>query len=231
MMLQIIPSGEFMMADRYSYLPAIGIFILLAMIGTKILSKFKSKYGVYIITMVGILPYSIAANDRVRVWRDSITLWTDTTDKTKNSPIVYNCLGTANDIIGNYKAAIFAYNKAIELNPYYAEAYFNRGMAKAKSSDIEGCIFDFTKTITIDPNHAGGYYNRGNAYLLKKDFPKTIDDFTMYLAINPNDAYAYKIVGYSKIMCNDVERGCVDLKKAIYLGDKDAISISKEFCD
>ena len=53
--------------------------------------------------------------------------------------------------------------KAIELNPNYAKAYYNRGIAKFDLQDYKGAIADYTKAIELNPNYAKAYYNRGIA--------------------------------------------------------------------
>jgi tetratricopeptide (TPR) repeat protein len=61
------------------------------------------------------------------------------------------------------KAAIADYTKAIEFNPQFADAYFNRGLAKYSLGDKNGSIADWTKAIEVNPQYAEAYYNRGYA--------------------------------------------------------------------
>ena len=70
---------------------------------------------------------------------------------------------------GNYQGAIADYNKSIEINPQYADAYINRGNAKHKSGDTKGAIADFNKAIEINPQDADVYSNRGIARELVND--------------------------------------------------------------
>jgi tetratricopeptide (TPR) repeat protein len=55
------------------------------------------------------------------------------------------------------------YNKAIELNPDFADAYNNRGIAKYDLGDYRGAIQDYNKAIELNPDFADAYYNRGIA--------------------------------------------------------------------
>jgi len=63
--------------------------------------------------------------------------------------------------LGDIKGAIQDYDKAIELNPKYFDAYYERGEIKRITADVKGAIEDFDKAIQIAPDHAETYYKRG----------------------------------------------------------------------
>ena len=60
----------------------------------------------------------------------------------------------------NYEGAIEDYNKALDLDPNYTEAYYNRGLAKDELQDYEGAIEDYNKALDLDPNDTYAYNNR-----------------------------------------------------------------------
>ncbi len=82
--------------------------------------------------------------------------------KTENA-LFYYSRGNGNAKTRDYSGAIADYNKAIEINPRYAEAYNNRGLAKHKLKDYDGAISDFSKAIEINPRYGDAYTNRGLA--------------------------------------------------------------------
>ena len=69
--------------------------------------------------------------------------------------------GKAKFIQGDYRGAIADYDRAIELRPDYAEAYYLRGSAKMGLGDYRGAIADYDRAIELDPKDAGAYYDRG----------------------------------------------------------------------
>src|ERR1700751_1582130 len=66
----------------------------------------------------------------------------------------YLTSGLAKDDLEDYDGAISDYNKAIELNPHYAEAYYKRGNVKKNIKDYTGALADYTKSIEIKPDNA-----------------------------------------------------------------------------
>lgn len=93
--------------------------------------------------------------------------------------------------------AIKLYDKAIEINPTVAQAYFNRGACKGNNFDFEGAIKDYDKAIELNPEYMEAYGNRGNA---------KINMFTSKGNLNPTP--------------EQTESACEDFHKAVSLGDK-----------
>lgn len=78
---------------------------------------------------------------------------------------------------GDYKGAIRIFSRLIQAYPHYADAYYNRGLAKAKLGDTQGAIADYNEAIKIDTNLAEAYEERGNLWLQLKDKNQAIKDF------------------------------------------------------
>jgi tetratricopeptide (TPR) repeat protein len=93
--------------------------------------------------------------------------------------------------------SIKLYNKAIELNPTVAQAFFNRGACKGNSFDFEGAINDYDKAIELYPEYMEAYGNRGSA---------KINTFTSKGNLDPTP--------------EQTESACEDFHKAVSLGDK-----------
>jgi tetratricopeptide (TPR) repeat protein len=68
------------------------------------------------------------------------------------------------------------FNKALEINPRFAMAYNNRGLAYMEKGQYDNAIADFNKALQINPMLALAYGNRGRAYYFKKEYDKSWDD-------------------------------------------------------
>jgi len=71
------------------------------------------------------------------------------------------------------------------LNPEYAEAYYNRGVAYGESGKVEEAIADYTKAVELNPESAEAYYNRGIAYGKSGKVEEAIADYTKAIELNP----------------------------------------------
>ena len=126
--------------------------------------------------------------------------------------------------------AKIAYSKAIELDPMYESAYFNRGLAKRNLKDNYGAISDYTKAIEINPKDALAFVNRGNSKESIKDYYGAIADYTKAIEINPKDALAFSNRGITKEKIGDLKGACADWRKALQLGFQDAAKWVRDQC-
>jgi tetratricopeptide (TPR) repeat protein len=110
---------------------------------------------------------------------------------------IYPFRGISKFLKGDYDGELADFDKVIEINPKYAEAYFKRGLArvpaKGAKGDFDGAIADFDKAIVINPKYAEAYYVRALAKYLKGDYDGAIADSDKLLEINPRDAEALRI--------------------------------------
>lgn len=105
----------------------------------------------------------------------------------------------------NYYKPISDFTKAIEINPNYAKAYYNRGVIYKYLEEYLKAIADFTKYINLEKDDKNGYESRAKAYFERKDYSKSISDFTKVINIDKKDDYtlynrglAYYFLGKEK---------------------------------
>lgn len=130
--------------------------------------------------------------------------------------------------------AILDFTKAIDINPEYAEAYYNRGTAYSDQGLYDKAILDFTKAIEKNSEYAEAYYNRGNAYAEKGQYEQAITDYTGTIKITPGFAEAYYNRGNAFMLkSGDKVNACPDWKKACELGECEAFRLGKDegYCE
>jgi lipoprotein NlpI len=109
----------------------------------------------------------------------------------------YNNRGIAKVGKGDVDDAIADYNRALELDPKFADAYNNRGIAKVRKGDFDGAIADYSRALKLDPKFAAAYRRRGIAEQDESDFDGAIADYNRALELDPKFAIAYADRGIS----------------------------------
>ena len=113
--------------------------------------------------------------------------------------------------------AIEAYSHVIKLNPNYANAYYNRGVAYYAKDDYQNAINDYTKAMNLRPNDTKAYNNRGVAYCDNGDYQQAITDHTKVIELKPNDSIGYNNRGNAYRLKGEVECAITDYNRAIDL--------------
>ncbi len=182
LVLQILPFGDAIAADRYMYLPIIGL--TLACIYA--LNKFNVNRLVIIMLLVVLSSFSFA---RSALWKDSVSLFLNVLKTNPSSFIAINSLGVEYMERNDFDKSFKYLNQIVKLYPTYYKGYYNRGLLNGKTQNYEKAIYDFTKAIEYK-NYYKAYAGRASVYLALKDFPKAISDAESALKMDPKNLKA-----------------------------------------
>jgi hypothetical protein len=164
----IIQIGDHVMADRYTYLPSVGIAVMLAWgISSLIKSEDLRKKilfpsGIAVLAIIAVLTWK-----QCSYWKNSIELFKQALQVTEANYKAHANLGLALFNEGKIEEAIDHYNQAIRIEPNYNQAYYNRGTIYTKLGQYQRAIKDYNEAIRIKPDYSISYNNRGAAYLLQ----------------------------------------------------------------
>lgn len=187
--LQLIPVGSALIADRYTYIAYLGFFMFFGKIFADAYEK--KILGVPRIFILCFAPLfiiilSYQTYERIEVWKDSLSLWNNAATPEQTSPKVFINRGTIYSDKQFHELAIKDFNKALELKPDYAEAFYNRGLAYFNLKKYSESINDYSSAIKLDPQLAVAWHNRAGTYF-------TIGKYTEALS----DAIKAKDLGYT----------------------------------
>ena len=163
----LVQVGKQAMADRYTYLPSIGIAIGLAWIISFFIKKESIRKNLFPGCVVFIAVLSFMSWKQCGYWKNSFETWNHTLKATKNNYLAHNSRGVAYGELGYYQRAIEDFDEAIRLNPIGFIEYNNRGFAYAKFGQYQRAIEDYNEAISINPDYAKAYRNRAIAYLIQ----------------------------------------------------------------
>jgi tetratricopeptide (TPR) repeat protein len=213
--------GEHTFADRYLYLPSAGFVIIISsgLCGIASLDALRDRAVPIMLSVVLVITalYSAGTIKRNPVWKDSLTLWSDTVKKSPDSYGVHNNLGLAYSKKGMTDKAIENYKKAIILKPHVADAYNNLGNAFDKQGRMDKAIENYKKAIILRPHVAGAHNNLGNAYYKQGRTDEAIEEYKEALRLNPYYAKAHNNLGTAYGKMGLVDEAIEEYKEAINL--------------
>jgi len=223
LVLQLLPVGSAIMADRYGYIPSIGIFYLAAE-GISYLWNRNMKMIGGLALGVFTLFFSIKTFAQSKVWENDLTLWDDAIRQDQSSAMTYYNRGTYLMNEKKYKEALDDFNKTIELNNRYANAYFNRGKVLLDNNRLDEAMSDFNKVIELKPLNADAYYSRGVIYFNRKNYEASIKEYTKAIELKPDFSDAFYTRANSLRELKRNEEALKDYNKSIELKPAYALS-------
>jgi hypothetical protein len=158
--LGIIQIGIHWRHDLYTYLPSVGIAIIVAWGIPSLINRDRMcGMGLIASAIVFLIIMAVLSWRQCGYWKNTGTLFDESLKVTRES-YVYNNRGIYYGQSGRYELAIEDFNRAISLNNKYAIGYNNRGFAYAKIGRYQNAIEDFSQAIRLKPDYAKAYNNR-----------------------------------------------------------------------
>ncbi len=222
LMLQLIPtgSGDFNMADRYNYLPSIGLLFIVAHLLNLAWQKWKSfrYYVIGLITIAAIL-FSFQTYSRTKVWQNTETLWTDAINKNPDKCYVgyYNRGNYYQFMINDNEKAFADYKKSIEIEPNMADAHNNLGQLYEKSEHLDSAMKEYTQAIRINPIYELAYFNRASLYFHSKQYELAFADYNKIISMNKTNSDVYADLGLIYLNLHQYNLAYAKFTKAIEL--------------
>jgi protein O-mannosyl-transferase len=170
---QVIQTGGHAMADRYTYIPSLGVLILTVW-GAHELSR-RWRYQVLGLSVAGgaALVLCLAlTRQQIGYWRDSEALFRHALKVTANSFLAHYDLGAALGKKGQLDEAIRQYHEALRLKPNYADAYCNLGNAFCIRGQTDEAIRQYQEALRLKPDLVGARKNLEAVLAAKADSPK-----------------------------------------------------------
>ena len=178
---------NWIVAERYLYLPILGLLAIIALGLDKLSHNLKFKQGIYVFFSILLIMLSVRTIVRNIDWKNEDNLWIATGKTSPSSPNTHNNLGDVYGRQGNKLAALAEFQRAIELKPNYGDAYHNLANTYIELGQADKALENYQNALKFNPNLWQSYQNIAAIYFNLKKFDLTIENLTKAAAINPRN--------------------------------------------
>jgi len=225
--------GEQGHADRYTYLPHIGLFVIVVWSVADLVMVHQSRLRLAVTTPVAvlvILDLTWKAFIQTSYWRNSDTLWSHALAVTDDNDVAHNNLGYLCVDRGDLDKAISHFGSAARIrsgkrDPHYdvgsAFVQVNLADALARKGLPDEAMIHYGEAIRLQPYYADAYYNRGNVFFAQGRTDEAIADWETSLQLRPNDADAHTCLGNALLRRGSLDQAIAHYQIAVALDPQD----------
>ena len=187
----LVQVGEQAMADRYTYIPLIGLFIVVAWGASDLFRKWHiRKIYLSVIAMIILSALTVRTYFQIGYWKNGVALFEHAIKVTENNFKAHNNLATA---LGqtDLDRAIFHYKEAVRINPRYVTALGNLGLAFFNKGNYDEAISYFTKALKINPKKVDMRMDLANIFFLEGKHEEAISQYREIIKTDSKNANAH----------------------------------------
>ena len=223
----IIQVGAQAMADRYTYVPLIGLSIIVAWGMPDLLGAWRLPRAVTIgAAGVVVAAMTVTSAFQVRYWRDSKTLFTHTLEVTTDNYVAHHSLGLALFREDNLPEAIRHFSEALRVNPTFAPAHVNLGNAFAKQgrSDVAMAHFRAVLSLPASEVHPNAHNGLGLELAKLGKLDAAVAQYKKALEQDPEMTLAHALLGNALVSMQRFDEAIAHFAEAIKLGAQDGVA-------
>jgi tetratricopeptide (TPR) repeat protein len=212
----LIQVGEQAMADRYVYLPQIGLYLLLAWLVAELTPRLP--YRAWLpgsLSSVIVAALICRAHAQASYWQNSEALWTHTLACTRDNLIAHYNFGNALLQKGDVNGAIIEYREALKVDSHNAVARNNLGTALLQKREADEAMHQYRQAIQDDPGYILARINLANQLLPEGQVDEAIDQYREALKIDPEDPAALHNLGNALLQNGDVDEAIAQYQAEI----------------
>ncbi len=214
----IVQVGKQAMADRYSYVPAIGLFVMIAWGVPALLRRFSvARIALPFLAAISIAALAIVARTQVGYWKSNITLWTHTLDVTGDNYLAENNIGW--DFAGEkrYEEAVPHYRKALHLSPKFVGGHTNLALTLVALGRFDEAIAEYNEVLRIEPKSPLVIANLGIALARQGRLPEAIARYEEAIRLKPDYDEAHSALGRALARQGRVDEAIAHYRESLRL--------------
>ncbi|MEM9919310.1 MAG: tetratricopeptide repeat protein [Bacteroidota bacterium] len=185
--LQILAAGQGFKADRFTYIPYLGLFFMMAW-GLEQLMKKRPDYKLLALGGTGLylLVFTYMTHQQNKIWENGATLWTHVIENGSRTALPWGNRANYYRSQKNYQQSIIDYQEAIKLAPQKAGPYNSLGKTYFDMGNKEQALQEYDKALEREQNEVEFWVNRGAAHASLGDFNKALADLNEAEKIDPD---------------------------------------------
>jgi protein O-mannosyl-transferase len=217
----LIQSGQQSMADRFTYLPSVGLFIALTWGASEFSWQWKlPRMPVFFGAALILVACGMQTRIQLGCWQNSETLFTHALAVTKNNYIAHYNLGLAYFQQERIAEAIEQYQQALGINPDDSDAHNNLGTALLSQGRLAEGTLQFQKALANNPKNTDAYVNLGNTCFQQGRVDEAITNYEHALELNPEIAEAHNNLGSALFQKGRLEEALSHLQRALEINPR-----------
>lgn len=212
----LVQVGSHAMADRFTYLPSIGLFLIVAWEGPRVLSMIvRWRHAATAAGLVLVVAFAVVARRQVGYWQTSETLWGRALAVTTGNYRAHAGLAEVRAGQNRIDEAIAHYSEALRLAPDEADWHVNLGLLLVRNGDIARAADSFNRAVRLRPRDAESQNNLGAMLARLNRTSEAVAAYTRALEIRPQYALARRNLGLALAAQGDVPAGIAACLEAI----------------
>jgi tetratricopeptide (TPR) repeat protein len=210
-------------AERYLYLPSAGFAVLLAVFWSWVRGKFphtgRKIMTTIFVVIVGL--YSFGTVDRNNIWKNELTLWSDTVRKSPDSTTAHYGLAAVYRSQAKLDRAVQEYQTALRLKPDDANAHANLGALYQSQGQIDKAIQEYQTASRLKPDDANAHANLGALYQSQGQTDRAIKECQIALRLNPDDTDAHYNLGLAYASQGKLDEAIQEYRTVLWQNPRD----------
>ena len=213
----IVQVGTQAIADRYTYVPYIGLFVVIAWGAVDLTARAESRRFLPAGAAIAALVCAIAAWTQVRVWKDTWTVWSHSLAVTSGNYIAHNEVGIGLVAQGRDDEAFEHFQASSRARPEYVEARNNIGLQLVKRGRVEEAIQQYTLAVRLRPEFAEAHQNLGYALMTQSRNAEAERHYRDAIRLKPDFAQAHNNLGFLLAANGKPEEAITHFEEAVRL--------------
>jgi len=214
----LVQVGAQSMADRYTYIPMTGLFIIMVWGAADRFGQREAwRSFLYPVSLCILALLMVLSWHQVQHWRSSLALFRNTLAVTRENYLAHNDMGVTLQNLQDSKGAESHFLEALRIRPRFAEAHANLGIVYGQRQDFERAVVHLREAIRLFPRYPFALFNLGQVHLIQKRYGEAVSAYLLALRVRPDDPEIHNYLGVALIAENKIDEAIGEFETALRL--------------